>query len=180
MFARLSKLKAGLKRFARAQRGSAAVEFGLVAAPFFLMMVGTAEIAMIGLAQSNLDYAVALTARDIRTGRAQDSGATASSIKQELCGDFARIMPLDCDANLFIDVDRYTSFADVANENPVVAGVFQTGGFNFQPGQASDIVVVRAYYRWHVMTPLFERIFANADGGERILVSTMMFRNEPF
>lgn len=30
------------------------------------------------------------------------------------------------------------------------------------------------------MTPLFEPIFQNIAGGERILVSTMMFRNEPF
>jgi hypothetical protein len=50
----------------------------------------------------------------------------------------------------------------------------------YQPGQPSDIVVVRAYYRWKVMTPLFEPIFQNISGGERILVSTMMFRNEPF
>jgi hypothetical protein len=30
------------------------------------------------------------------------------------------------------------------------------------------------------MTPLFESVFQNISGGERILVSTMMFRNEPY
>ena len=30
-----------------------------------------------------------------------------------------------------------------------------------------------------MLTPLFEPVFQNISGGERILVSTMMFRNEP-
>jgi Flp pilus assembly protein TadG len=180
MFAPFFRLKSGLKRFGRAKRGTAAVEFALVAVPFFLLMIGTAEIALIGLAQSNLDYAVARTAREIRTGRAQEGGATAASIRQELCDDFARIMALDCEANLFLDVDRFDSFVDIENDNPVVDGELETGGFNYAPGQGSDIVVVRAYYRWHVVTPLFERVFANTAGGDRVLVATMMFRNEPF
>ena len=55
-----------------------------------------------------------------------------------------------------------------------------TGGFGYTPGNASDIVVVRAYYRWKILTPLFEPIFQNVNGGHRILVSTLMFRNEPY
>jgi hypothetical protein len=40
--------------------------------------------------------------------------------------------------------------------------------------------VVRAYYRWRPLTPLFEGLIGNTTNGERILVSAMMFRNEPF
>jgi hypothetical protein len=39
---------------------------------------------------------------------------------------------------------------------------------------------VRAYYRWQILTPLFASVFQNVSGGERILVSTMMFRDEPY
>ena len=45
---------------------------------------------------------------------------------------------------------------------------------------AAPDFVVRAFYRWHVMTPLFQPVFSNVSNGERVLVSTMMFRNEPF
>jgi hypothetical protein len=39
---------------------------------------------------------------------------------------------------------------------------------------------VRAYYRWRIMTPMFETVFQNIEGGERVLAATMMFRNEPY
>ncbi len=89
---------------------------------------------------------------------------------------------MGCDGNLYLDVRRFSSFVDASNNamNPVQNNNFNTGGMGYQPGQPSDIVVVRAYYRWRVITPLFEPIFQNISGGERILVSTMMFRNEPF
>jgi Flp pilus assembly protein TadG len=44
------------RRFARARRGSAAVEFALVLMPFFLLTFGLAEVAMVGFAQTNLDF----------------------------------------------------------------------------------------------------------------------------
>jgi hypothetical protein len=90
-------------------------------------------------------------------------------------------MFLTCEGNAYLDVNRFDSFTNASNgvSNPVEDGEFQDGGFGYAPGGASDIVVVRAYYRWQIMTPLFEPVFANAAGGERILVSTMMFRNEP-
>jgi hypothetical protein len=31
-----------------------------------------------------------------------------------------------------------------------------------------------------VLTPFFQGVFQNVNGGDRILVSTIMFRNEPF
>jgi Flp pilus assembly protein TadG len=180
MFTALQSLKANIARFGRARRGSAAIEFAFVIIPFFTLVVGTAEVSMIGLAQTNLDFAVTEIGRQIRTGQAQEAGLSAGQIKQDLCDEFARFLAVDCDANLYLDVQRYPSFAAIANNDPIVNGDLDESGFGYQPGGSSDIVVVRAYYRWHVLTPLFERIFANTDGGERIIVSTMMFRNEPF
>ncbi|MEZ5956833.1 MAG: TadE/TadG family type IV pilus assembly protein [Hyphomonadaceae bacterium] len=170
------------RRFARARRGSAAVEFALVAMPFFLLTFGLAEVAMIGFAQTSLDFGVSETARQIRTGRAQMSGVTEAQIRAELCDEINNFIVMGCDGNLFLDVRRFSSFVDASNNamNPVQNNSFDSGGMGYQPGQPSDIVVVRAYYRWRVITPLFEPIFQNVSGGERVLVSTMMFRNEPY
>jgi hypothetical protein len=88
---------------------------------------------------------------------------------------------MSCDGGLYLDVDRFDSFVDAAGvADPIQDDEFQTGGMGYAPGAPSDIVVVRAYYRWRVMTPLFEPVFRNVANGERILVSTMMFRNEPY
>jgi Flp pilus assembly protein TadG len=171
-----------LRRFARARRGSAAVEFAFVVVPFFLLMVGLAEVAMMGFAQTSLDYAVSETARQIRTGQAQLGGVTAGEIEDEVCDQLNRFLVMDCEANLLLDVNRYDSFLDAGNDfaNPVQNNEFQPGPMDFAPGAPSDIVVVRAYYRWRVITPMFEAVFQNVSGGERILSATMMFRNEPY
>jgi len=181
MFARVSELKRRLRRFGRTRRGSAAVEFSLVVFPFFLMTFGLAEIAMIGFVQTSLNYAVSETARQIRTGQAQMNGVSAGDIRQQLCDEVNTFMMLTCDGNLFLKVDRFDSFSNASNG---AASPIQNGEFNppsgYTPGGPSDIVVVRAYYRWKVMTPLFEPVFSNVSNGERIMVSTMMFRNEPY
>lgn len=182
MFSRLSALKRPLRRFARARRGSAAVEFAFIIMPFFLLMVGLAEVSMMGFAQTSLDFAISETARQIRTGQAQLGGVSAGEIEDEVCDQLNAFLVMDCDNNLFLDINRYDSFLDAGadNANPVQNNQFQPGAMDFAPGAPSEIVVVRAYYRWHVITPMFESMFQNVSGGERILISTMMFRNEPY
>lgn len=182
MFARAFRKMRLLKRFGRARKGSAAVEFALVALPFFMLTVGLAEISLIGFAQTSLDLGVSEASRQIRTGRAQLGGVSEADIRNQICGEMNSLMMLTCDNNLFIDVDRFSSFIEASNAeaNPIQNNEFQAGGFGYTPGNASDIVVVRAYYRWKILTPLFEPIFQNVNGGHRILVSTLMFRNEPY
>jgi Flp pilus assembly protein TadG len=155
-----------LRRFARNKQGTTAIEFGLVAVPFFMIIVGIAEIAMMGLAQTNLDYATTEAGREIRTGRAQLGGVSAEEAKLEVCQNFGRFMTL--------------AFTDIETDPPVVDGELQTEGFAYEPGAPSDIVVVRTYYRWRMLTPMFDRLLADINGGERLIVSTMMFRNEPY
>ncbi len=174
-------LKRALRRFGRSQRGAATVEFGLVLLPFFFLTFGLAEISMVGFAQASLDYAVSETSRQIRTGQAQTSGVSQAEIKARLCSNFTSFMLISCDTELYLDVDSFTSFVDAGNAitNPIQNGNFDTSGFNYTPGAPSDIVVVRAFYRWEVMTPMMQSFVANA-GSDRIVVSTMMFRNEPY
>lgn len=175
-------MQRALGRFAKARGGSTAIEFGLVAVPFFMLMIGVAEVGMVGFTQTNLDFALAARAREIRTGEAQQGGVTYDEIQTSVCADMRRLMVIDCENNLFLDIDSFDSFVDAAANfnNPIINGEFQPGGFGYSPGAASEIVVVRAYYRWSVLTPLFENVFSNAGNGDRILVSTAMFRNEPF
>ena len=45
---------------------------------------------------------------------------------------------------------------------------------------ANDIVVVRAFYEWELMTPILSAPLANLSGNRRLLQATVVFRNEPF
>lgn len=168
-------------RFAKAKRGVAAVEFALVIVPFMMLTVGVAEIAMIGFAQSSLDFAVNETARQIRTGQAQMGNLNQTEIEDRLCGEMGNFLGVDCAGSLYLDVQRFDSFLEAAAvDTPIVDDAFQTGGFGYQPGAPSDIVIVRAFYRWQTLTPMFEEVFKNVANGDRILASSMMFRNEPY
>jgi Flp pilus assembly protein TadG len=182
MFTRALTRMRTLRRFGRAKRGSAAVEFALVIMPFFLLTFGLAEVAMLGFAQTSLDFASSQVARQIRTGQAQMGGVTEGEIKAQLCTQLNKFIVMGCDGNLFLDVDRFDSFVDANSDdaNPIQNDQFTGAGMGYVPGAPSDIVVVRAYYRWKVITPLFEPILQNVAGGERILVTTLLFRNEPY
>jgi len=177
----IARFRTALRRFGRARRGSAAVEFSIVALPFFFLILGLAEIGLLGLAQSSLNFAVAETGREIRTGQAQMSGVTAQQIESRICTRLNRFMNMNCVGTLFVDVDRFNSFVEIDSQNsPIVNGEIDTSGFGYNPGAASDIVVVRVFYRWSVVTPMFQAVLGNVSGGDRMLISTMMFRNEPF
>ncbi|HRE44409.1 MAG TPA: pilus assembly protein [Terricaulis sp.] len=180
---RLFQWRSSIRRFAKAKRGAVAIEFGLIAVPFFLLFVGTAEVGLMGLGQNSLDNATSIVGRDIRTGRAQANGVTQAEIFEALCAEVNDTMPMACNGRLYLDVRRYPSFVAAAagTAAPIDGdGMFQPADFRFEPGLDSEIVVVRAFYRWEAVTPLLGRVLANTNGGERILVSTMMFRNEPF
>jgi Flp pilus assembly protein TadG len=181
MFAWAKRLRRARKRFVRAKKGAAAVEFAFVVLPFFLITFGTAEIALIGLAQSSLNFAVSDAGRQIRTGQAQANGVTEAEISQLICDRLNNFMMMNCVDTLFVDVQSFNSFVDVQGQNnPLQGGNFDEGSLGYQPGGASDIVVVRAFYRWRMITPMFETFLSNVGGSDRVLVSTMMFRNEPF
>ena len=169
-----------LRAVRRERRGETAIEFAMIAPIFFLVLFATAEIAAFSLLQTNMDLAAADASRRIRTGEVQRDGITAGQLKQDVCDDLRRWMPVDCDTRLLIDVDRSNRFGGLAGGSPLVGGNLDTGQIGYQPGDQNDIVLVRLYYRWEVYTPFFKMLFGNMATGERLLASALMFRNEPF
>ena len=70
-----SRLSRFAARFARAERGATAVEFGLVSLPILTMIFGLIEIALVFLVATTLDSATQAASRQIRTGEFQTSAA---------------------------------------------------------------------------------------------------------
>jgi Flp pilus assembly protein TadG len=168
------------KRLARDRGGATAVEFALVAIPFFWLVFAIIEIAGVSMAQTSLDAAVSETARTIRTGEAQAGAVTETAFKTAVCDYINRMMSLDCVNNLNIDVRRFVDFDGVASPSPLVGGAIDPALLEFQPGGASEVVLVRAFYEWNIMTPVFGEFLANVGPGRRIINTSALFRNEPF
>ena len=51
---------------------------------------------------------------------------------------------------------------------------------NYTPGGPGCIVVVKLYYQWPIYVSLLGDNLSNQNGGNRLLVATSVFRNEPY
>jgi Flp pilus assembly protein TadG len=176
--ARLLRVKT-VRRFAKGEDGIAAVEFGIVALPFFALMFAIMETAIIFFASQTLETAVADSARLIMTGQAQQQGFDQAQFKTAVC---SRIMGLfDCNAGLKIDVKTYSNFSSISTSKPIDANGNLLNNFGYQPGAAGDIVVVRLMYEWPIYVSMLGlNKLSDLAGNKRLLVATATFRNEPF
>jgi Flp pilus assembly protein TadG len=166
------------RRFIRHQDASAAIEFGLVAAPFFAMVFAIMETAFIFFAGQTLEAATANASRLIMTGQAQTAGYSQSDFKNAVCAQIVGLF--DCTNGVFVSVKTYTSFSNATTTPPVTNGVLNTGSLPYTPGGPGDIVVVQLYYQWPIYVSLFIYNLANLNGNNRLLVATAAFRNEPY
>lgn len=165
-----------LRRFARARRGAAAVEFGLLALPFFALLFATLEATMVFFASASLEKGAADAARLIRTGQVQTGGLSEQDLRTVICD----AMFMGCDGRMQIDVRRFDSFTQIDFTDPLTAEGDLRTDLVFQPGGPGDIVLVRAFYTWNVITPLLGRSLSNMADGARLIVASAAFRNEPF
>ena len=170
---RLLALRA-TRRLARKEDGVAAIEFGMVAAPFLLLIFAIMETAMVFFAGQTLETAVSDSSRLIMTGQAQAQGFSQTAFKDAVCGKIYGLF--DCQAGVHIDVKSYPSFASVNLTPPLDAGGNFDPNMSYQPGGPGDIVVVRLFYQW----PIFVSLLSNMSGNNRLLIATAAFRNEPF
>lgn len=173
-------------RFARAERGATAVEFGLVSLPILAMIFGLIELALVFVVATTLDQATQAAARQIRTGAFQTSAATSQvNFKALVCQNMTWLQS-QCATGLWLDVQTFANYAALAGAPPVPIATLDpnspTANPCFQPGQPADIVLVRTYFQWDLITPLLSTAFQNmgAGSGKRLISSTTAFRNEPF
>jgi Flp pilus assembly protein TadG len=176
-----------VKRSKRSQkRGTAAVEFALVATPFLMLLFGLFEIMMIFFIQTTLESAIHEESRKIKTGQANaGAGLTAADFKAGVC---ARMMGMvNCQTRLFVMVQNQPTTGSLVS--PMTDPTLLAAPPYQQNTAAGSIVVVRGFYMWELMTPgissAFNNTTATGPNGDlgtknRMLVATAAFRNEPF
>jgi Flp pilus assembly protein TadG len=170
-----------LASFRRAQDGHAAVEFAIVAAPFFFMLFAMMELAIVFTISTTLDDGVVSAARRVRTGQLQTAGgANITTFKNDVC---ARMTWLEdhCQSHLSVDVRTYAQWANATPPNPIQTdGTFNSSALTFAPGGPGDIVMVRGYYRWTLFTPFLSQALGKLSNNEAVVTATAAFRNEPY
>jgi Flp pilus assembly protein TadG len=167
-----------LRRFRRNRRGSAAVEFALVAPAFFALLFAIIETGIVFFAGQVLETVTQDSARTILTGQAQTAALNQTQFKTSVCNRISVLF--DCVNGIYIDVQSYPKFSNVAITPPIDAGQNFVNNMKYCPGNAGDIVVVRVFYQWPLFVTGLGYNIANLSGSKRLLTGTAAFRNEPF
>lgn len=182
----ISKIKSLFSR----EDGTAGIEFALLGFPFIVLILGILETSLYFASGVILEGATADAARMVRTGQIQEEsggggggigfGEPQDQFRDVLCGKTARLIlcrQIQFDAirvpdNMFSNVDRL--LRPEFNED----GKMITQGFS--PGGASDVVLIRVFYRYRFMIPLIESMMQNREGRSGDLLSIAIIRNEPY
>jgi Flp pilus assembly protein TadG len=168
-----------------AQQGATAVEFAMVAGPLFLIIMATLELAMVFVVSTMLESALSRAAREIRTGQQQNAAAGQTADVSEaafvarVCSQMV-FLSANCADSLTVDVRSTAGFSDAGAPEPVTDGVFSDSNLTFAPGGPSQIVLVRAFYKWPLFTPFLSQALSKLGDNTALITSADTFRNEPY
>jgi Flp pilus assembly protein TadG len=168
-----------LRRFGRNRKGSAAVEFALIAPVFFALLFAIIETGLMFFANQILETLAQESARQIMTGQSQAANNNAGTfITNVVCGQPQPV--LNCN-NISVDVESDPAqFSNLNIAYPVTSGGFDPSKLKFNPGGSCSVVTVTLYYQWQMFVVGLGYNVSNLNGNIRLLSATAAFRNEPY
>ncbi|GHB45277.1 hypothetical protein GCM10007094_38340 [Pseudovibrio japonicus] len=175
--------KRKLASFARLRaddKGVTAIEFAFIAPVLFLVVMAIIELGLSLLVEVVLDNAVADAARQIRTGQVhQEEGFNAASFKNAILEKGGGLLKA-VENDIYIDVEAFENFGDIPEPQPLVEDGEVVMEQGWAKGERNEVVLVRVLCAWPMFTSKMMEIFGTTTGGKRLLVSTEIFRNEPY
>ena len=166
------------RRFRRDERGANAVEFGIIALPFFALFLAIIEASLVFVTNQVMETALRDAARLVRTGQAQMQGFSANQFRDRVCQGITVL--LNCRADLVVDVREFPRFGTPQTPPVRPDGTLDPNRANFQMGRPGSVIVATAYYDAPSYTNLLGNIMSDAPGNRIRLMATVAFRNEPF
>lgn len=180
-----------VNRLLRSRDGAAAIEFALLAIPYFLIVFAIIETFIAFTGEQLIANAVDTMARKLRTGQITAANTTESAFRSQFCGEISILIQCsgEQDKKLILDVRHFSTFADIPKTIPRESGQ-QLGDLTatnfYQPGGAGTINMLRAYYRWEIVTDLVRPYISTirpSDGSlpkEFLIVATAAYKNEGY
>lgn len=168
-------------RFGRNADGSTAIEFSLLALPFFALVLGTIQLVYLLLVQQQIETAAESIGRQILIGTVQQQAMSRQQFTTLACS----LLPSTLDCNkLIIDVQVAPNFANATLAKPdlsTVGNPSATTVLAYDPGVAGQIVVLRLLYALPVVKiPGLNLQSAASSFGFAFPMATSVFKNETF
>jgi len=168
-------------RFGRDRRGSVAIEFGVLAIPFSLLVFAILESCISFAGQQLLANATDNVARQLRTGQLKAGDVTEASLKTRICSDISILVASGC-PELVVDLREFPTFQAAAAVRITLTADrdIDTTGFAVTPGPSMSKNMLRVFYRWPVITDFMRKSMSNLKGGKTLHFATATWQNEPF
>ncbi len=133
------------------RRGASALEFAIVAVPFFTLVLGTMEVGYDLFVQAALSNAVNTAARSVQVGTAQVSAtgkAEASWVTSAVCPALGGL--LNC-GQLYVTISGIPSgtgqnYYTYLAANPPSLAAMTSSADTVCTGAAAQMMILRAYY----------------------------------
>lgn len=183
-----------LTAFAQSRDGSAAIEFALLAIPYFLVVFAIIETFVAFAGEQLVSNAVDTMSRKMRTGQITPANTNVAAFRTEFCNEISILIKCSTTevatpSKLFVDVQNFATFAAIPTTIPRTSTAayadIKTSDFKYLPGGSGTINMVRAYYRWQVITDLIRPYITSVrptDGSSSyfLIVATSAFQNEQY
>ncbi|MES5099895.1 TadE/TadG family type IV pilus assembly protein [Agrobacterium sp. BA1120] len=182
------------RRFARSRDGTAAIEFAILAIPYFVVVFAIIETFLAMMAEQLVTNATDTMARKLRTGQIA-STITQEEFRKQFCAEVSILITCSAEEiktpkQLYIDLRQFGTFAAIPKTIPLVPNGeyydLDSSAFGFSPGGPISINMLRVYYRWPVITDLVRPYLTKIrprDGSmpsHFLIVATDAFRNEAY
>jgi Flp pilus assembly protein TadG len=152
----------------------------VVAAPFMALIFANLVTSLAFFSQQLLDTTTEKMARQLMTGQVQKGGLDQAEFKEAFCADLPDFLVCD---RVMVNIRKVADFGS-ANTNPATITFDEDGevtnAWDFEAGDSGDIVLMQAYYRWPDIGGPLGFSIANMNNGERLLVSSAIFKTEQF
>ena len=225
------------RKLARSRDGAAAIEFAILAIPYFMIIFAIIETFVAFAAEQLVTNAVNTLGRQLRTGQITyqlgrpDTDMDVLKFRKAFCDEVDIMIQcseteISTPSKLYIDARTFASFAGSARSGPTATSMpsisrpngcprarptswfattwpttrscrssrwatpFSTAacatGSNFTPGGPRTKNMLRAYYRWQVITDLIRPYITTirpSDGSlpsDFLIVATTAFENENY
>ncbi len=181
------------RNFLRRDEGTTAIEFAMVAIPFFMFIFGLMGVSSYFFIMTSIEKGMDQASRLVRTGQAQQTDMTVGDFRKTICRK-ANSQSLEerenlgwvkCN-NLQIFVQTFPSWANVQpmsclNNNQAVVSTANDGDkIADYSGEENAIVLVTACYRWKMAGKLPYIKLGQMDDGSMMMQSATAFRTEPY
>jgi Flp pilus assembly protein TadG len=174
------RLAGAARRLPLAREGSTAVEFALIALPFFALLVAILQVGIVFLAQHELETAVEKASRDLLTGQTQAANATQAQFAASVCANLPALFTC---SRIMVDLRTASAFSAANTSTPTLtydSSGNVTNPWQFDMGVSGSIMVLRVMYQFPVLPGIMNFNLVNLSNGYRLLMASAVFQTEAY